>query len=117
MSTNKKASSPISFNEEILNEACSFNEVIRVISPVWKMQILFSIYEGINRFSMLKKEYKTLSDEILGKRLRELTTGGFVEKVDGPDPKHPVVQYFLTQKARELLQLVPSFCSWGDKWL
>lgn len=117
MSTLKKDNSTISLNEQILNQACTFNEVMRLISPQWKMQIMFSIHWGTNRFSTLKKEYDTLSDEILGKRLRELTKEGFVEKIEGPDPKHPIVEYFLTEKAKDLLPLVPQFCEWGDKWI
>jgi len=117
MSTVKKSNSTISLNEEILGKACTFNEVMRIISPQWKMQILFSIYWGTNRFSLLKKEYNSLSDEILGKRLRQLTNEGLVDRVDSTDPKHPLVNYYATKKAMELLQVVPLLCQWGDKWL
>ena len=95
MSTVKKSNSTISLNEEILGKACTFNDVVRIISPQWKMQILFSIYWGINRFSLLKKEYSSLSDEILGKRLRQLTHDGLINRVDGTDPKHPIVRSLL----------------------
>lgn len=54
---------------------------------------------------------------MLGKRLNELTNEGFVNKVTAHDPKHPVVTYYLTPKADELLTLVPRFCEWGEKWL
>ena len=117
MGTTRKNNSSIHINEALLNDACRFNEVMRIISPQWKMQILFSIYSGIDRFSLLKKEHETLSDEILGKRLRELTREGFVERMEGADPKHPVVKYLLTTKAKELLKIVPHLCYWGDKWL
>jgi len=117
MSTVKKGNSTISLNEQILGEACTFNEVIRIISPQWKMQILFSICRGINRFSLLKREYPSLSDEILSKRLKQLTNEGLVNRADGTDPKHPLVTYYATPKAEELLQVVPLLCQWGDKWL
>lgn len=62
MATAKKINSSTSLNEAVLEEACRFNEVMRLIAPQWKMQILFSIQWGDNRFSLLKKVYHSLSD-------------------------------------------------------
>jgi len=117
MSTAKKPTSSISLNEDLLDEACAFNKVIRLLSPQWKMQILFSIHWGANRFSLLKKEYASLSDQILGKRIKELEDEGFISKVSDPVSKRANISYHLTPKAKSLLKIVPVLCNWGERWL
>ena len=75
------------------------------------------IHWGTNRFSLLKKEYVSLSDQIPGKRIKELVEEGFIYKEEDPDSKKIIVSYYLTAKAKELIKIVPIICNWGNKWM
>ncbi|WDF46027.1 winged helix-turn-helix transcriptional regulator [Chryseobacterium sp. KACC 21268] len=59
-------------NKEKLAEACDVNEIPANISLRWKMQILYCIDNDIALFSKLKREFPTLSDQFLGRRLKVL---------------------------------------------
>ncbi|ANI88404.1 hypothetical protein A9P82_03255 [Arachidicoccus ginsenosidimutans] len=117
MASERKSTSTVALNEYLLGESCRFNEVLLLISPRWKMQILFSIYDGINRFSLLKKEYPSLSKQILGKRLKELEAEGFVTKEINEKVAPTTISYFIKPKGKALLDIVPRLCEWGDKWI
>ena len=117
MATQRKITSTATLNQQVLDEACSFNEVVKVISPRWKMQILFSIYEGVNRFSLLKQEYGSLSKQVLSKRLTELEAEGFIHKEMDPSQVPTAIYYSIEPKAQALLAFVPQLCDWGDQWL
>ncbi len=117
MASPRKPTSTSTQNRQVLDQACRFNEVVDLIGPRWKMQVLFSISEEINRFSLLKQAYPMLSDQVLGRRLRELETDGFIEKQIDTQAVPVAISYQVLPKAQALLDLVPLLCAWGDQWL
>ncbi|MBB5637099.1 DNA-binding HxlR family transcriptional regulator [Pedobacter cryoconitis] len=103
-------------NIGVLYGSCEVNEILRNISPRWKMQVLHSIKHGIRQFSLLKEAFPSLSDQILGKRLSELVIDGLVDKaaVEGTVPQQIV--YTTTKKGEELLKVIDDLHQWGMRW-
>lgn len=116
MATPRKELSTNSENRQTLAEACDVNDVLASISLRWKMQLLYCINEGIAQFTALKKNFPTLSDQILGKRLKELKEESLITASDIPDTTPPQIRYSTTEKGRELLAIILDLHHWGLKW-
>lgn len=113
MSTPVKEESSNAYNLKVLAASCQVNEILKMISPRWKMQILYSISEGVNQFSILKEVFPSLSDQVLGKRLGELVREELTEKTVLAHKVPAQVVYTATPKALALLQIILDLHLWG----
>jgi len=113
MSSKLKPGTSNACNVNALSLDCEVNDVLRDISPRWKMQILHKIAAGGKQFSLLKQAFPSLSDQILGKRLSELVGEALVEKIVLKEkvPKHII--YTTTDKGFELLKIIDDLHQWG----
>ena len=116
MSTQRKDTSTNYFNQGVLREACPVNDTLERLSPRWKMQVLFCINQGHNRFSLLKDLFPSLSDQVLGRRLRELETEGLVLKRPDATQVPPQVWYFTTHKGSALLKIMNALHQWEQQF-
>ncbi|MDM1550618.1 MULTISPECIES: winged helix-turn-helix transcriptional regulator [Empedobacter] len=116
MSTARKELSTNTENLQILSEACDVNDVLASISLKWKMQLLYCINEGDNQFSTLKKIFPTLSDQVLGKRLKELKEESLIFSDMIPNTIPSQIKYTTTSKGKELLSIILDLHQWGLKW-
>lgn len=116
MSSQLKPGTSNACNITALSLACEVNDVLRAISPRWKMQVLHKIAAGTNQFSSLKMAFPSLSDQILGKRLAELVGDTLIDKyiIEEKAPKR--IHYFITDKGLELLRIIDDLHKWGLKW-
>ena len=114
MTTKIKDSSSNAQNLRVLADYCQVNEVLRKISPRWKMQILFCISQGAYQFSLLKKVFPSISDQVLGKRLGELVEEGLTLKMEVADSVPLQYQYVVTDKGEALLKIVQDLHVWGQ---
>jgi len=80
MASNVKEGTTNAQNRQLLSAWCSVNDVLREISPRWKMVLLHGVVHGVAQFSQLKRAFPTLSDQVLGQRLAELVAEELVEK-------------------------------------
>ncbi|QXV63812.1 helix-turn-helix transcriptional regulator [Mucilaginibacter sp. 21P] len=103
-------------NITALSLAGEVNDVLRDISPRWKMQVLHKIAAGNKQFSSLKTAFPSLSDQVLGKRLHELTTEGLIEKIVICDKAPKKIYYHVKDKWMELLKIIDDLHKWGVKW-
>lgn len=107
----KKSNSSNALNKEFLHRSCSVNEAIDLISGRWKALIIIYIHEGQNRFSLLKNILNPISDQILGRQLKDLEQNGLISKTIVPEV--PVrVDYELTAKGKSLLSIFDSLEEW-----
>jgi DNA-binding HxlR family transcriptional regulator len=115
MASQIKTSSSNAHNLRVLAASNDVNEILEMISPRWKMQILCSISQGVNQFSLLKERFPSLSDQVLGKRLSELVSEGLLlkEQVAGTVPQQTV--YIHTKKAAALLEILLQLHLWKQK--
>lgn len=109
----RKENSSNSLNKQFLFQVCELNSAMAMISGRWKSQIVYSISQGNNRFHLLKKELPNVSEQVLGRQLKELETHAIIVKQPVPDTVPPGIEYILTGKGRDLVPILKSLCDWG----
>jgi DNA-binding HxlR family transcriptional regulator len=111
--TDRKTSSSNYSNQVFLEERCSLNELINLLSKRWITEVLFSIEEGNNRFTMLKADLRFISDNILADRLKLLEEYRFISK-ESFNEIPPRVEYTLTTTGHEMTQLLETLCNFSE---
>jgi DNA-binding HxlR family transcriptional regulator len=115
MASNLKEGTTNAQNLQVLSEWCSVNEVLRDISPRWKMVLLHRIAHGVVQFSRLKQVFPTLSDQVLGQRLAELVSEHLVEKTAVAGTVPTQIRYTPTPKGHALLTIIEALQHWGQQ--
>ncbi|AKU93786.1 transcriptional regulator [Labilithrix luteola] len=105
----RKTSSTNFGNQRILARACVLNDALYRIAMRWKMQVLYSVFRGHDSFGALKRELPSVTDHVLGRRLRELTAEGLLDK--HPNGERRFV-YTVTKRGRGLLDIMQRICDW-----
>lgn len=108
----RKVTSTNHLNQEVLRGACVVNDTLERLSARWKMQVLYCIGQGQNRFALLKDLFPSLSDHVLGRRLRELEEEHLVSRHPNPAVVPPQVHYFTTPRGVALLAIMQSLTEW-----
>lgn len=117
MASQIKTSSSNAYNLRVLAASNDVNDILKMISARWKMQILCSISQGVNQFSLLKEAFPSLSDQILGRRLSELVNEGMLLKEHITTTVPQQIIYTHTEKAAALLEILSQLHLWGQqKW-
>jgi DNA-binding HxlR family transcriptional regulator len=111
--TERKTSSTNYRNQSFLEEKCSLNELLDLVSKRWFSDVLFCIQEGNNRFKLIKDDLKYISDTILSDRLKLLEKYSLIIRMDF-DEIPPKVEYSLTEKGDELVELLEKMCAFSD---
>lgn len=111
--TERKTSSTNYRNQSFLEEKCSLNELLDLVSKRWFSDVLFCIQEGNNRFKLIKDDLKYISDTILSDRLKLLERYSLITRTDF-DEIPPKVEYALTEKGEELAALLEQMCEFSD---
>ena len=100
-------------NEQSLFQLCERNSAISMISGRWKGQIVYYIYQGSNRFHLLKKKLPDISETVLARQLKELENHAILVKREVPDSIPMGIMYILTNKGHDLVPILESLCNWG----
>src|ERR1700749_4753239 len=111
--TERKTSSTNYRNQSFLEEKCSLNELLDLVSKRWFSDVLFCIREDHNRFKLIKDDLKYISDTILSDRLKLLERYSLITRTDF-DEIPPKVEYALTDKGDELAALLEQMCQFSD---
>jgi DNA-binding HxlR family transcriptional regulator len=112
--TERKTSSTNYRNQSFLEEKCSLNELLDLVSKRWFTDVLFCIMEGNNRFKLIKDDLKYISDTILSDRLKLLERYRLITRMDF-DEIPPKVEYTLTEKGEELAEILGKMCEFSDR--
>ncbi len=112
----RKENSTNSINEQFLFQVCELNSALSVISGRWKSQIVYSISQGNNRFHLLRKELPNISEQVLGRQLKELETHAIIVKKEIPETVPVGIKYVLTNKGNDLVPILKSLCDWGKTY-
>ena len=94
---------------------CPAERAVYFIGGKWKIRILFSLSNKKKvRFGELKRNLKTVTQQMLSKQLKELEQDGIVNrKVHQIVP--PKVEYFLTEFGISLIPILKSFSEWNKR--
>lgn len=92
---------------------CPTSKACEVLMPRWTMQILGELWGGSSRFNDIRRGLPGISPTLLAKRLKEMQESGLVERVE--DRAAGTIDYFRTDKAAELDEVIVSLAKWAQK--
>lgn len=99
------------------NKMCpKYEQAIDILGKKWTGLIIRVLMGGPRRFKDLKEQIPEMSDRILAERMKELEASDLVERKVYPET--PVrIEYQLTQKGKDLEEVIQSIQSWGESWM
>ena len=85
------------------------------LSKKWTISIIITIGNFRNlRFTDLKERMEKATAKILSQRLKELKSEGLIERI-AYDEVPPRVEYNLTRKGNQLLNVLVPLITWAEK--
>ena len=109
-----KTSSTNFENQKILEMSCGLSYAVELLKGRWKVNIIWNLIQGVNRYGLLKKSIPGISEKMLTQRLRDLEAEGLILRKDFKTiPPH--VEYYLSDSGKELVPVLRRLCEWGTK--
>lgn len=100
----------------IKKEICPVVETIKIIGKKWYLIIIYQLLDGPKRFNELLNSIEGISSKTLSQSLSELVKNGLISrKVYTSSPIR--VEYCLTEKGKELKELIQAMRKWGERWV
>lgn len=90
-------------------------EAVTILGDKWTPLIVLELSRGPNRFSKLEHCLAGISPRTLSQRLDDLEQKKLITKRSFAEVP-PRVEYTLTDKGRDLLPILKSMASWGEKY-
>ena len=93
---------------------CVVASTIDIIGDRWTLLIVRDVFFGVRRFDDFQRDLQ-ISRNVLADRLQQLVTHGILKTVPYQDnpPRH---EYRLTEKGRDLFDVLLAVWKFGDKW-
>lgn len=95
-----------------LTTPCPAEMTLRVIGGRWKVLLLYHLFQGVQRFSELRRSVPGITPKMLTQQLREMERDGIVSRTVYPQVP-PKVEYRLTPRGESLKPVVNAMCRWG----
>ncbi|MGH2735470.1 MAG: winged helix-turn-helix transcriptional regulator [Actinomycetota bacterium] len=93
---------------------CSIARTLEVVGERWSLLIIRDAFYGVRRFEDFQRDLG-IARNILTDRLKKLIEQGVLER--RPYEERPTrYEYRLTESGRDLLPVLLTLMSWGDKW-
>jgi len=93
-----------------------YEAAIELLGKRWTPLIIRVLLDGPKRFKEIKAQIPGMSDKMLTDRMKELESGGIVDRRVYPET--PVrIEYELTDKGKSLEGVIAEIQHWSDKWL
>ncbi|MFC3800569.1 winged helix-turn-helix transcriptional regulator [Cohnella sp. GCM10012308] len=93
-----------------------FEHAAELLGKKWTGLIVRVLMGGPKRFKDMKEQIPDMSDKMLTDRMKELESSGLVKRTVYPEM--PVrIEYELTDKGRDLEDVIESIQNWGEKWM
>jgi DNA-binding HxlR family transcriptional regulator len=102
-----------------VQEACTatpLGRAIHLLGDTWVLLIVMNLLQGSMRFNTLRTTLGHISSKTLSSRLRLLEELGFVQRLAFLEIP-PRVEYHLTEKGRELGDVIAALERFGNKHL
>ena len=98
-------------------ETCPYQESILLLGNKWTLQIIKELHlqKRHLRFNELMKALTPVSSKTMALKLKELCECGVLRKeITNMTPVR--IQYSLTEKGKELTQILDTMAQWNLKW-
>ena len=90
-------------------------EALSIIGNKWTALLVMELAKGTTRFSHLETSLKGISPRTLSQRLDYLVDKSIITRQNFSEMP-PRVEYLLTKKGYDLIPILQSMASWGDKY-
>lgn len=107
---------PSTSSPSLDNTLCPVACTARIISGKWTLLIIRDLTSGVKRFSQLERSLKGISPKTLSERLHVLEEEGIVIRQVFAEVL-PRVEYSLTEKGLDLVDVVTCMRCYGLRWL
>ncbi|MBJ3805741.1 winged helix-turn-helix transcriptional regulator [Streptomyces flavofungini] len=91
---------------------CGMGVAVGVFEGKWKSFVMWALSERPRRFGETRRLVTGISEKVLTQQLRELQADGIVHREDY-DEVPPRVEYSLTERGRNLYELLELLSAWG----
>ncbi len=98
------------------NTICPVARTAEIVSGKWTLLIIRDLSSGVKRFNQLERSLHGISPKTLSERLRTLEEEGIISRQTFAEVP-PRVEYSLTEKGHDLVDLIESMRSYGKRWL
>lgn len=98
------------------NTVCPVARTARIISGKWTLLIIRDLASGVKRFNQLERSLHGISPKTLSERLRTLEEEGIILRQTFAEVP-PRVEYTLTDKGCDLIEVVECMRCYGKQWL
>jgi len=102
-------------NDDIEFCCPKYQRAAEVLTKRWTPQIVRMLLSGQQHFSGLRSSIPGISDRLLSERLKELEEESIVERQVYPETPVKIL-YRLTDRGRDLGEVVSAIQTWADKW-
>ncbi|HVB75351.1 MAG TPA: helix-turn-helix domain-containing protein [Ktedonobacteraceae bacterium] len=103
-------------DNKIDNTVCPVARTARIISGKWTLLIIRDLASGVKRFNQLERSLHGISPKTLSERLRTLEEEGIILRQTFAEVP-PRVEYTLTDKGCDLIEMVECMRCYGKQWL
>ena len=94
---------------------CYVEKALNVIGGKWSFLIIRHLFDGTMRFGEIRKSLHNISPKTLTSCLRELEKNNILTRKVYPTIP-PAVEYTLTDKGKDLNNIINEMKLWGKKW-
>ncbi|MDP6156167.1 MAG: helix-turn-helix domain-containing protein [Candidatus Thermoplasmatota archaeon] len=102
-----------------MDEDCTVYKTVDLISKKWTLLIILELFRGEKdrkRYSEIKRSIPRITPKILSERLKELAEENVLRKEIDYSEIPIKTFYSLTERGKDLVQVVQSVKKWGLKW-
>ncbi|QJD84110.1 winged helix-turn-helix transcriptional regulator [Cohnella herbarum] len=93
-----------------------YESAAELLGKKWTGLIIRVMLGGPKRFKDIKEQIPEMSDKMLTDRMKELEAAGILTRTVYPEM--PVrIEYELTEKGRQLEEVIHSIQNWGEQWM
>lgn len=103
-------------SKHLYDTICPVARTAEIVSGKWTLLIIRDLASGVKRFNQLERSLHGISPKTLSERLRSLEEEGIVVRQTFAEVP-PRVEYSLTEKGYDLVQVVESMRTYGKRWL
>jgi len=101
-------------HQNALAADCGLTYAMLLLSGRWKINILWMVKNGVNRYGLLKSSIAGISEKMLTERLKDLENIGLIDRLDfQTTPPH--VEYSLSEAGLLLSPILEALTEWGDQ--
>src|SRR5438034_7894020 len=95
---------------------CPVARTAEIISGKWTLLIIRDLVSGVKRFNQLERSLHGISPKTLSERLRSLEEEGVIVRQTFAEVP-PRVEYSLTEKGYDLVDVIECMRCYGNRWL